>query len=334
VDAVGCLRDNRELADATDASRQPQCVVPAEPAARSGDNCDPTLKPDISHSVYRSLVIGGTLTPASPREEPVSRDVRAAFVSFTEVPADQHVAFNEWHFYDHMPEQFRVDGLAWGQRWVATPDLTSLMSGTDPTLRVAQYFHVYLLTRPLRRAMREMGTLAATLTALGRWFPHRRGVLNAPFRLVKPYAAPSALIDASVVPYRPNHGVLVAMYDLPGGEAGAAARRWLDETYAPTVVGVEGVVGCWFFEALQAHEVDPGFPVGRPGRALLLTWLSDEPTDVAGRAAAALEGATERARQRSAGTPAFTAVYRSIPPTSKFDWFSQNRQTSPSDLQT
>ena len=51
----------------------------------------------------------------------MSRDVRAAFVSFTEVPADQHVAFNEWHFYDHMPEQFRIDGLVWAQRWVATP---------------------------------------------------------------------------------------------------------------------------------------------------------------------------------------------------------------------
>ena len=202
-------------------------------------------------------------------------------------------------------------------------DLASLMSGTDPTLGVAQYFHVYLLTRPLRRAMREMGTLAATLTALGRWFPHRRGVLNAPFRLVKAYANPSALIDARVVPYRPNHGVLVAIYDLPDGEAGTGARRWLDEIYAPTVVGVQGVVGCWFFEALQPHEVDQGFPVDRPGRVVLLTWLSDEPAEVAGRVAAALEGATVRAGQRSAGTPAFTGVYRSIPPTSKFDWFSE-----------
>ena len=44
------------------------------------------------------------------------------FFSFTEVTdPGAHRAYNEWHQFDHLPEQFSIDGIVFGQRWVYTP---------------------------------------------------------------------------------------------------------------------------------------------------------------------------------------------------------------------
>ena len=52
--------------------------------------------------------------------------VRIGFFSFTEItdPAE-HRSYNEWHMYDHMPEQFPIGGIVYGQRWVSTPACTA-----------------------------------------------------------------------------------------------------------------------------------------------------------------------------------------------------------------
>ena len=48
--------------------------------------------------------------------------VKVGFFSFTEITDPrEHRAYNEWHQLDHMPEQLPIRGIAWGQRWVATP---------------------------------------------------------------------------------------------------------------------------------------------------------------------------------------------------------------------
>ena len=48
--------------------------------------------------------------------------VRIGFFSFTEITdPTKHRAYNEWHQLDHMPEQFPIRGVAYGQRWVSTP---------------------------------------------------------------------------------------------------------------------------------------------------------------------------------------------------------------------
>ena len=47
---------------------------------------------------------------------------KIGFFSFTEItdPAEHH-SYNEWHMLDHMPEQYPIPGIAYGQRWVSTP---------------------------------------------------------------------------------------------------------------------------------------------------------------------------------------------------------------------
>ena len=48
--------------------------------------------------------------------------VRLGFFSFTEITdPSEHRSYNEWHQLDHMPEQYPLPGVVFGQRWVSTP---------------------------------------------------------------------------------------------------------------------------------------------------------------------------------------------------------------------
>jgi hypothetical protein len=49
--------------------------------------------------------------------------IKTGFLSLTELP--EAANYVEWHPMDHMPEQFRVRGLSWGQRFVATSTYAS-----------------------------------------------------------------------------------------------------------------------------------------------------------------------------------------------------------------
>ena len=60
--------------------------------------------------------------------------VKVGFFSFTEILDGRHREYNEWHLFDHMPEQFKLDGLQWGQRWVATPALMQRRLYADDSL--------------------------------------------------------------------------------------------------------------------------------------------------------------------------------------------------------
>ena len=57
--------------------------------------------------------------------------VKAGFFSFTEVTdPKEHRAYNEWHQLDHLPEQFPLRGIAFGQRWVSTPACAAARAST------------------------------------------------------------------------------------------------------------------------------------------------------------------------------------------------------------
>jgi hypothetical protein len=44
------------------------------------------------------------------------------FFSFTEITdPSAHRAYNEWHQFDHLPEQFTIERITFGQRWVCSP---------------------------------------------------------------------------------------------------------------------------------------------------------------------------------------------------------------------
>jgi hypothetical protein len=184
--------------------------------------------------------------------------VKVGFFSFTEItdPAEHH-SYNEWHMLDHMPEQYPLDGIAYGQRWVSTPACRAARSVSGPRLDPIHYMTLYLMTEPVDRTLREFMALGRELHEQNRFHLHRKAHLSGPFRVEATAAAPRVLISAEAVPYRPNLGVYVtvAALDAPAPD--------LDE-----VCAVPGVAGAWRFADGE--------------RRITVAWCDVEPLTVAG----------------------------------------------------
>ncbi len=153
------------------------------------------------------------------------------FFSFTEVtdPAAHH-AYNEWHQLDHLPEQFSLDGVRLGQRWVCTPRCRSDRVAVGPLLAPCHYMTLYLL-RDVDVLPGFFG-LAARLREAGRFFAARVSHLSGPFSLAGRWAAPRVGVSAEVVPFRPATGVYVVVGpEVDGADLTAQA----------------GVAGAWAF---------------------------------------------------------------------------------------
>lgn len=183
--------------------------------------------------------------------------VRIGFFSFTEVtdPAE-HRAYNEWHQLDHMPEQFPLPGVAFGQRWVSTPACRAARAASGLRLDPLHYVTLYLMTEPVDETLRAFFQLGRDLHAAGRWHHHRRALLSGPFPFVRAVAAPRVRISAEAVPYRPNRGVYVVVDDR------TRAPRDLDAW-----CGRDGVAGAWEFADEQ--------------RRITVAWLDGDPLRVA-----------------------------------------------------
>lgn len=253
--------------------------------------------------------------------------VKVGFFSFTEILGGRHRAYNEWHLLDHMPENFKLEGLAWGQRWVAPPDLMAQRRVTDEGLARTHYVTLYLMTEPVGRTLDEFQELGATLRSLGRFFPDRESHLSGPFKLVKAYAAPRVLVDPEVVPYRPNRGVFVTVQDRPDGASEADVdelRQWYDQVHIPDLLGVRGVAGCWWFEALPGARGSAHQAPNPRGRTIRVYWLDDDPdamlADMAGQGARWREEGRMIDLSKAAETR-FVGAYRNVPWDSAFDWF-------------
>jgi hypothetical protein len=250
----------------------------------------------------------------------VPNKVKVGFFSFTEVLDGRHREYNQWHLLDHMPENLKLHGLHWGQRWVATPELIERRLFSQGGIAASQYVTLYLITDPAQQALEEFQSLGRSLDSLGRFFKARRSHLSAPFRFIKAYAAPRVLVDAEVIPYRPNRGLFVTVQDHAEGATETAldeARQWYDRVHVPDLLSVRGVAGCWWFEAMRDARGAEANPRGRTIRAY---WLDDDP-------AAFLDDLRAKTRSFSmmdlskAYRTMLVGAYRSIPWESSFDWF-------------
>ena len=236
--------------------------------------------------------------------------VKVGFLSFTEVLDGRHRGYNEWHLFDHMPENFKLEGLQWGQRWVATPELIERRLFAQGDLAKAQYVTLYLITEPVTQALDAFYALGRMLYAQGRWFDARKSHLSGPFSLVKTYAAPTMAVDADAIPYRPNRGIFVTAQASAEGATQAAldeARRWYDEVHVPDLLAVRGVAGCWWFEDTE-------------GRTVRVYWLDDDPIVFLDD----LEAKTPDMAMMDLSQAYRTLVvgaYETIPWDATFDWF-------------
>jgi hypothetical protein len=153
------------------------------------------------------------------------------FVSFTEVTdPSAHEAYNAWHQLDHLPEQFTIDGISFGRRWVRSPRCRAAESATSPLLEPFHYLTLYLLRD--EQVIPEFFALAERLRAADRFFAARRTLLSGPFAIVGRWAAPRVAVSPGAVPFRPARGVHVVV----GPEVDGAE-----------LVDHHGVAGAWQF---------------------------------------------------------------------------------------
>jgi hypothetical protein len=159
------------------------------------------------------------------------------FFSFTEITdPDAHEAYNQWHVFDHQPEQFTIDGINFGERWVRSPRCRSLELPPQPPFESFHYMTLYLLRD--EHVIPPFFDLAKDLHAKKRFFRQRKALLSGPFEVEGRWAAPRVLVSPEAVPFRPSRGLYVI--------AGPA----LD---AAPLVRLDGVAGVWQFAADARH---------------------------------------------------------------------------------
>jgi hypothetical protein len=198
--------------------------------------------------------------------------VKVGFFSFTEItdPAE-HRAYNEWHQLDHMPEQYPLAGLAFGQRWVSTPACRRARAVDGALLAPVHYVTLYLMTEPVTETLEQFRSLGGHLRQLGRFHEHRRARLSGPFDVEAVRAAPRVLVSAEAVPYRPQRGVYLVVEDLPASGERADVDKNLD-----ALLAVPGVAGVWSF--VSDRERVMGW---RPGRhRVTVSFLDESPLTV------------------------------------------------------
>jgi hypothetical protein len=245
------------------------------------------------------------LAPAAPEAAPVE----IAFLSFTEItdPAG-HGAYNEWHQLDHLPEQFTLPGVRWGQRWVRTPACRAASRASGSTLDPIHYLTCYLMTPPLGEVLSQFRELGADLRRRNRFYDKRRALLSGPFRVIGAWAAPSALVAPASVPFRPNRGVHVALWDGPPGTGSGPGEA----ATVRDLLGLDGVAGVW---ELAADPEWAEFGWGADAQVVRLTYLDESPISVAPAIDAVSSSRGER--------PDFSGPLETIAPW-VWDWFDES----------
>ena len=244
--------------------------------------------------------------------------VHIGFFSFTEVTdPGEHRSYNEWHQLDHMPEQFPIPGVVFGQRWVSTPACGRARAYDSPALAPIHYMTLYLMGEPLDATLDEFRALGGRLRAAGRFHEHRRSRLSGPFAVTAMSAAPRVHVSPEAVPYRPNHGVYVIVREgatTPEGAADTAGGADdEDGRFAREMLEVGGVVGIWTFSTdgrFEGHGWRPG------DKTITVCYLDEEPLSVTAELSALV-----RARSESEhNTPLLAGPLETITPW-RWDWF-------------
>jgi hypothetical protein len=228
--------------------------------------------------------------------------VRLGFFSFTEItdPGEHH-SYNEWHQLDHMPEQYPLAGVAFGQRWVSTPACRAARLVSEPPLDAIHYMTLYLMTEPVDATLREFMQLGRDLHAAGRFHLHRRARLSGPFPFRAARAAPRVLVSPEAVPYRPNLGISVEVEEIAAGDDPADEER-IRSAHLGALCAQPGVAGAWWF--------------ADGDRRVTVAWLDRPPLEVYDY----LARVVERRRAESTGRTVFAGPLEAITPW-QWDWF-------------
>jgi hypothetical protein len=214
------------------------------------------------------------------------------FFSFTEVTdPSAHRAYNEWHRLDHLPEQFSLDGVLFGQRWVCTPACKEARVAVSPLLEPCHYMTLYLMRGP--DVLPGFFDLAQQLRRADRFFAERRAHLAGPFEVQDRWVSPRVAVSAAAIPHRPARGIFVVVGPPLDGAA---------------MVIHEGVAGAWAFTDADAD----------PRRTITVAFIDGD------LAATARElGRWCLERSPTTGQPLEWAGPLAALDTERYDWFDR-----------
>jgi hypothetical protein len=244
------------------------------------------------------------------------------FFSFTEIPdpAD-HRAYNEWHQLDHRPENLLLPGVAWGERWVHSPDCAAAAAQAVDPLANLHYMNMYWLADPVEQSAAEWSELAERSFHWGRRddvYMAKRLLMQF-FRPIKGYVNTRVLLSAEALPFRPTRGIhlTVTQVDQPREREAENLFRWYDRVRIPQMLGLTGAAGAWTFasESTFASALDLSGEVSTSSIRITLVYLDEDPLTFTEELAALPSDEAEAVE-----TTIFSGPLRTIIPW-QWDWF-------------
>ena len=240
----------------------------------------------------------------------------------------RHREYNEYHQLDHRPENLALPGVAWGDRWVRSPDCAATSAGSDRSFDDSQYMAMYFLKPPLEESTRAWRQLGEHAYQMGRrpdmaW---RKNHFQSFLFPVKGYTAPRVLVSPEALPFRPVKGVHFTLsHFIEKGAETHDAFAWYDRVRIPDLLSCRGVSGAWTFvgEDVFSHTLSAPRETAPPATRITLLYLDEDPLEV-------LDGIRARESEwRKSGRSRdlsgiedirFAAPYRTITPW-EWDWF-------------
>ncbi|HVT20257.1 MAG TPA: hypothetical protein VHE57_02560 [Mycobacteriales bacterium] len=234
--------------------------------------------------------------------------VRAGFLSITgPAPADDDGSYLRWHLLDHMPEQYRIPGIALGLRWIADGDYPRHRIAAEGDLADVGNVVAYLMSDPVQETYDAFMDLGAELRQAGRFPEVRPSLQTRLLALDAVQAAPAARVSAAVVPYRPHRGVLLIV-ERPGDHP-SGWHDWLAGDPDSDLVDSPGVAGVWSFRSTDEWRVRP--TCEGPPQRVTVVFLDADPVATTARLAASVE----RRWKSGAVIPTFAGPLRTM-----IDW--------------
>ncbi len=210
-----------------------------------------------------------------------------------------------WHQLDHMPEQYQLPGLVFGQRWAATPADRAARAAAADRWSEVEHVVLYLMGEPLDVTLDEFLTLGRKLAEMGRYSERLPSRYRGGLRLLETWASPAALVSPEVVPFRPNRGIYLIVEEATDRGRYDDHLRRVHAEVLPGLVSVPGVAGIWVFATSSAIR-KPNFDDG--DYRITVCYLDDEPAAVAER----LRGPLARAWAEAPVRPLLAAPYESV----------------------
>jgi hypothetical protein len=171
---------------------------------------------------------------------------RTIFVMYQLTDPKLHRAFNEHHQLDHRPANLALDGIAWGERWVRSPECAAVSEAPDPVLRDMHYLNSYWIKPPIEENIVEFHDLGERTFQAGRQFTAREWGFQSYFQAVYAYANPRIAVSSDILPIRPNTGVYVSIWQVETSTRDARAHTLFQrdrEVHFPELMAIDGVAG-------------------------------------------------------------------------------------------